>query len=971
MNINDKIFGFELKKISEVAEVSAKTFEFEHIKTGAKLFYLAANDDNKVFYIAFRTPPKDDTGVAHIVEHSTLCGSKKYPLKEPFVELVKGSLNTFLNAMTYPDKTVYPVASRNDKDFRNLQDVYLDAVFYPAMQTTPEILMQEGWHYEIENSESPLNYSGVVYNEMKGALSSPDDILARKSMHELFPQNCYQYESGGDPEIIPNLTQEDFINFHKKFYHPSNSFIYLYGDLNIEEQLKYLDEEYLSKFEKISVDSEIKLQPQFSEMKKIADVYPIGEEESADEKTFLSLNLLTGEIFNSTDMLGLEILNHALFITPAAPIKKILIDSHLGKDVDSGIEEDLIQPAFNITLNGSEKDRAEKFYNLVMDTMKNLAENGIDKTLLQASINVHEFRLREADFGLYPKGLIYGLRILRTWLYDGDANIFLRYEDDLKKIKDGLNENYFENLLKKYFIDNPHKILITLAPDKNVAKMRDENQTKKLAEIKSKMTAEDIEKIIDTTKKLKIRQQSPETPEALETIPLLKLSDIKAEPENLPLKFRDLDGTRILDSNVDTHGIIYLIFYFDALKIPQKKYFQALLLSSLLGRIDTRKHSYENLANLINLNIGGFANIIHADSKNNEPKSFMPRLKVYAKCLESKISDMSEILSEIFTETIFTNKKRIREIIEEDQISIELNLQAMAPAIISARIESYQSTAGAYNDAQILPYNEFLKDLLKNFDEKFDSLVEDLQDVYNRLLNRNGLTVSVTCLDELYKKFIPDLSKLLKNLPVDEYSKVHYDYPLTAKNEGLYSQSRVQYVGKGANFINLGFEYLGQLDVLETILRYEYFWTKIRVQGGAYGAFVNFNRNGSMFFGSYRDPNLKETLEVFDKTADFLKNFDVSDREMDKYIIGTISKIDKPLTPSLKGQLAAEFCLKNITFDDRKKTREEILKTRQNDIRELEKLVAACMNENNICVFGNEETVKKNEKIFGSVKPAV
>ncbi|MBR6012672.1 MAG: insulinase family protein [Selenomonadaceae bacterium] len=971
MNINDKIHGFELKKISDVAEVSAKTFEFEHIKTGAKLFYIAADDDNKVFYIAFRTPPKDDTGVAHIVEHSTLCGSKKYPLKEPFVELVKGSLNTFLNAMTYPDKTVYPVASRNEKDFRNLQDVYLDAVFYPAMQNTPEILMQEGWHFEIENSDAPLTYSGVVYNEMKGALSSPDDILARKSMHELFPQTCYQYESGGDPEAIPNLTQEDFINFHKKFYHPSNSYIYLYGDLNLEEQLKYLDEEYLSKFEKISVDSEIKLQPQFNEMKKISDVYPIGEEESDEEKTFLSLNLLTGNFSDSTDLLGLDILNHALFVSPAAPIKKILIDSRLGKDVDSGIEGDLIQPAFNITLNGSEKEHAEKFYNLVMDAMKNLAENGIDKTLLQASINVNEFRLREADFGFYPKGLIYGLRILRTWLYDGDANIYLRYEDDLKKIKDGLNENYFENLLKKYFIDNPHKVLITLSPDKNFAKIRDEEQEKKLAEIKSKMTAEEIEKVIETTEKLKIRQQTPETPEALESIPLLKLSDIKKEPEKLPLKFRDLDGTRILDSCIDTHRIIYLIFYFDASKVPQKKYFQALLLNSLLGRIDTKKHSYEDLANLVNLNIGGFANMIHADSKNNEPKSFMPTLKIYAKCLESKISDMSEILSEIFTETIFTNKKRIREIIEEDQIGIELNLQSMAPTIISSRVAAYQSTAGAYNDAQILPYNEFLKDLLKNFDEKFDELVEDLQDVYNRLLNRNGLTISVTCPDELYKKFIPDLSKLLKNLPVDEYEKVTYDFPLTAKNEGLYSQSRVQYVGKGANFLDLGFEYLGELNVLETILRYEYFWTKIRVQGGAYGAFVNFNRNGSMFFGSYRDPNLKETLEIFDNTADFLKNFDVSDREMDKYIIGTVSKIDKPLTPSLKGQLAAEFCLKNITYDDRQKSRNEILKTRQKNIRELENIVSACMKENNICVFGNEETIKENEKLFGSIKPAV
>jgi len=970
MKLNDTVHGFKLEKISDVAEISAKTFEFIHVKTGAKLFYVAADDDNKVFYIAFRTPPKDDTGVAHIVEHSTLCGSKKYPLKEPFVELVKGSLNTFLNAMTYPDKTVYPVASRNAKDFRNLQDVYLDAVFYPAMQTTPEILMQEGWHYEIESPDQPLTYSGVVYNEMKGALSSPDDILARKSMHELFPDNCYGFESGGDPEAIPNLTQEDFINFHKKFYHPSNSYIYLYGDVDIDEQLAYLDAEYLSKFDKIEVDSEIKLQPQFDAMKEISDVYPIGEEEDFAEKTFLSLNFLTGDTLDSTTMLGLEILNHALLITPAAPLKKVLIDSKLGKDVDSGLEEDLIQPAFNITLNGSESERAEKFYNLLIDEMNNLVDKGIDKTLLQASISLVEFRLREADFGFAPKGLIYGLRILRTWLYGGDPNIYLKYEDDLQTIKDGLQENYFEKLLQKYFIDNPHKVLITLAPDKNIAKQREQLQADKLAEVKNNLSAEEIQKIIDTTSKLKLRQQSPEKPEALETIPLLKLSDIRREPEILPLRFRDIDGTRILHTDIDTHGIVYLVFYFDALKVPQKKLFHAYLLTEILGRIDTKKHSYEDLANAVNLNIGGFASNLNADMKNGEPDTFMPRLKIFAKGLKSKVGEMSEILSEIFTETIFTNKKRLRELIEEEQIGIELNLQNSAPSIVSGRISSYQTKAGAYNDASMLPFNDFLKDLLKDFDAKFDDLVDDLYDVYDRLLNRNGLVVSVTAPESLYKEFIQPLTKILKSLPVEEYPVANYDYPLKARNEGLYSQSRVQYVGKGANFINLGYEYTGSLSVLETVLRYEYFWLKIRVQGGAYGAFVNFNRSGSMFFGSYRDPNLKETLDVFDGTADFLKNFDVSDREMDKYIIGTFSKIDKPLTPSLKGQIAADMCLKNITYADRQKSREEIFNTRQTDIRALHKIISDCMQQNIICVFGNEEVLKANSEVFKSIKQA-
>ncbi len=971
LKINEILHGFKLKKVTEVAEISAKTYEFEHVKTGAKLLYAAAEDDNKVFYIGFRTPPKDDTGVAHIVEHSTLCGSRKYPLKEPFVELLKGSMNTFLNAMTYPDKTVYPIASRNDKDFRNLEDVYLDAVFYPAMIDTPEILMQEGWHYEIENADAPLTYSGVVFNEMKGALSAPEDILGRKSMHEIFPDNCYGFESGGDPEAIPDLTQEDFIAFHQKFYHPSNSYIYLYGDLDIDEQLAYIDGEYLSKFEKIEVDSAILPQPIFSEMKKVADVYPIGEEETANEKTFHSLNLLIGDTSDSKNLLGLEILNHALFVTPAAPLRKAIIDSKLGKDVDSGIEGDVCQPVFTVTLSGSEFERADKFYDLVIGEMKKLIAQGIDKTLLQASINAMEFKLREADFGLLPRGLIYGLRSLRTWLYDGDPNIYLRYEDDLQAVKDGLNSGYFENLLQKYFIDNPHKVLITLSPDKNIAKKRDAEQAAKLAEVKSKMTDAEIAAVIETAKNLKIRQQSPETPENLEKIPLIKVSDIRKEPEKLPLIFRDIDGTRILFSNVDTHGIIYLTFYFDALKVPQDKVFYAFLLNELIGRVDTRQHSYEELAILANLHIGGLGSSLVANVKKDEPNSFMPHLKVYAKALASKIPEMSELLSEIFTESIFTNKKRLREIIEEEQIGIEQGIQGSASTIIGARLASYISIAGAYNDSAILPFNEFLKDLLKNFDAKFDELIDELTDVYNRLLNRNGLIISVTATDELYRDFRPLLTKIIKSLPVEEYPIAEYDYPLVAQNEGLYSQSRVQFVGKSANYIGLGYEYTGALGVLETILRYEYFWTKIRVQGGAYGAFVSFGRNGAMIFSSYRDPNLKRTLDIFNGTADFLRNFDITDREMDKYIIGTMSKSDKPLTPSLKGQLAAEFCLKGITYEDRQKARTEALNARQGDIRALADLVDACMKENYLCVFGNESVIKDNAAIFKNIKPAI
>ena len=967
LNINDQLHGFKLVSRSNINELHAEALLFSHIKTGARLFFLNADDDNKVFYIGFRTPPTDDSGVAHIIEHSVLCGSKKYPLKEPFVELVKGSLNTFLNAMTYPDKTVYPVASRNAKDFRNLEDVYLDAVFNPSIYTTPEILMQEGWHFEIEKPDEPLNYSGVVYNEMKGALSSAESILASKISRAIYPDNCYRFESGGDPEAIPSLTLEKFIDFHKRYYHPSNSYIYLYGDVDIDEQLDYLDREYLSKYERLNIDSSIDRQKPFEQMIRAEDFYPIGDEEEPAEKTFLTLNFLVGDNLELKKMCALNILEHALLISSAAPLRKALVDAHIGKDVDSSFDEDYFQPTFGIQINGSEAARADEFYNLTMSTLKKLAADGIDRALLQSAINTYEFSTREADFGTTPRGLVFGLRILKSWLYDGEPADQLRYEALLDELKAGLDNGYYERLIDECFINNPHCVMLTLKPSKTVAKDREARQAASLEKIKAELNPEQLQSIIDNAQKLKERQAAPETPEALETIPILKLDDIRKEAERLPLKFRDLDGTRILDSCVETNGIIYLNLYFDALKVPQDKLFHALLLATLLGEVDTKEHSYEELATLTDTHLGGLGMGLSTFVKNGQPESFFPKLKVSVKALASKLPEMSDLLVEIFTGSIFVNKKRIREIVEETQIGIELGLQRAGQHVVTLRLASYLSKAGAYTNEGLLPYNKFLKELLSDFDARFDDLVDDLYDVMTRLVNKNGLIVGVTANDEIYKQFVPHLSKFLKALPTDEFKVEHYHFPLKAKNEGFMSQSRVQYVGKGANFIRLGYEFTGALHVLETIMRYEYLWMLIRVQGGAYGAFVSFTRSGGMHFCSYRDPNLARTFVVFDGTGEFLRHFKVSDREMDKYIIGTISKLDHPLTPSMRGNAAMECYLRNITFEDRQKARDEVLSTRQETIRNLAPLVDACMKENNLCAFGNEELLRQNKKLFGEL----
>jgi Zn-dependent M16 (insulinase) family peptidase len=570
MEINDIVSGFKVLQKQYIKEAASTAYEFEHVKSGARLFFLANDDDNKVFSITFRTPPTDDTGVAHIVEHSTLCGSRKYPLKEPFVELVKGSLNTFLNAMTFPDKTMYPVASRNDKDFQNLMDVYLDAVFYPAMYEVPEVLMQEGWHYEIEKPDEPLRYSGVVYNEMKGALSSPDGLLESRLMAALYPSTTYSYESGGDPAAIPQLTQQMFKDFHKKYYHPSNSYIFLYGDMDIEAKLAYLDREYLAHFDRIPVPSKIDKQPLFDGLHRVAEEYPIGADEAAKEKTFLALGSIVGDADDAETLLALEILEQALLKNPAAPLRQALIDAKLGKDVDSIFEDALLQPMFAIILNGTEPEKADKFYQVVHDTLAGFVKNGLDRTLLEAAINPLEFKLREADFGQYPKGLIYNIKIMNSWLYGSDPAMFLYYEQLIQRMKDGLDSHYFEDVIRRCLLDNPHQVLMTMKPSTTLAAAKEKKLEDALAVKKASLQPDDIQHIIKTTAKLKQRQQSPETPEALASIPILKLSDIRREITPLVLEEREAAGAKVLFSNVNTNGIGYLMLYFNLRRVPQE-----------------------------------------------------------------------------------------------------------------------------------------------------------------------------------------------------------------------------------------------------------------------------------------------------------------------------------------------------------------------------------------------------------------
>ena len=960
--------GFRLLQATPIKEVDATAHLFVHEKSGARLFFLESADDNKVFSIAFRTPPTDDTGVAHIVEHSVLCGSRKFPLKEPFVELVKGSLNTFLNAMTYPDKTIYPVASRNDKDFQNLMDVYLDAVFYPAMDTNPEVLMQEGWHYEIEKPEDDLEYSGVVYNEMKGALSSPDDLLDSKIMASLFPDTTYGFESGGDPAAIPQLTQEMFVDFHKKYYHPSNSYIYLYGDMDIEEKLAFLDREYLAAFDRIEVPSKMEYQTLFAEKKTITAEYPIASNEQTEEKTFLSLNAIVGKANEPEEMLALEILEHALLKTQAAPLKKALIDAKLGKDVLSSFEDGILQPYFSIIINGSEADRAEKFQQVVTDTLTKLVQDGIDRELLEASINLLEFKLREADFGQYPKGLIYDLKLMDSWLYDGDPTMYLYYEDLVQKMKDGLASNYFEKIIQRCFLDNTHQTLLILQPSKVLAEANAAQLKVVLAEKKTQLSTEQLQQIIQMTAELKKRQETPDSPEVLATIPLLELQDIKKEAEELPCIEKSLQDIKILHHPLTTNEIAYLELYFDAAAIPEDLLLPAFLLTELLGKVNTEKYSYAELANLINLHTGGIGYDLSAYTRDGEPDSLLPKFKIKAKSLLAKLPKLTELMAEILTKSRFDDEKRVRELVDQCKASLEMYLLKSGHQVAAARVASYFSASSSYNERGILPFYEFIKDLADNFADRYVPLQQKFARLLPLIFRRQNLLVSVTAEEKNYDAFAAAFLTLSSSLSGKTYSPVPYAFAAARKNEGFMTASQVQYVSRGANFIKLGYSFTGSLRVLETILRYDYFWTRIRVQGGAYGAFTNFKRNGNMLFGSYRDPNLAETMAVFDETAAYLQKFSVSEREMVKYIIGTMSSVDTPLTSKMKGEAAAECYIRGVSQADRQQMRDEILATRQKDIAALSGLVAACMQANYTCAVGGEAKLRENEKVFVELK---
>lgn len=959
--------GFRLLDDQNVKEVNSQAQLFEHEKSGARLLFLENDDDNKVFSVTFRTPPSDSTGVAHIVEHSVLCGSRKFPLKEPFVELVKGSLNTFLNAMTYPDKTMYPVASRNDKDFRNLMDVYLDAVFFPNMVHDPEILMQEGWHYELEDLQGDLTYKGVVYNEMKGVFSSPDAILEHKMMETLFPDTTYGIESGGDPEVIPQLTHEDFTSFYRKYYHPSNSYIFLYGDVDLQETLQFLDSEYLTKFDRQATDSEIAIQTPFTEMVSKTFTYPISTGEPLGDKSLLALATAVGKATDAELSLAFQILAHLLLDTPAAPLKKALIDAGVGKDVFGYFIESLRQPVFSVMVSGSNESQRDKLATVVDETLSRLVADGIDSKLVEGSINIMEFKLREANYGGRPKGLAYAVKCMDSWLYDADPLLHLAYEGALAKIKAGAKERYFENIIKQYLLANTHQALVALVPEQGLSEKRAEELRQELATYQATLNKEQLTEVMKQTEQLKKRQETPDSEEQLAVIPLLELSDLERQVASLPLEERVIQNIPVLFHPIFTNQIAYIVLHFDTRQVPQQDIPWIYLLAEMLGKVDTKKYAYGDLANELNVHTGGVSFDVWAYADKDRNELFQPKFRIRTKALVAKLPQTLALLSEIGGSTIFGDHKRLKEIIQETKANWDTALFRRGQQIVASRVLSYFSPTAKYNETGLLSFYQFLGELEKKLPGSLDEVATKLEQVARSVFNRDNLLISVTCAEKDWHQFEQHAPLLTEALGNASGKAQDYQFHLEQRNEGLMTSGKVQYVAKGANFRQLGFDYHGSMKVLETILRYDYLWNRVRVQGGAYGGFAQFERTGNMVFGSYRDPNLLETIRVYDETARFLRSFDVSNREMTKYIIGTMSQLDAPLTPQMKGERATMHYIRGLSQADVQKERDEVLTTKPESIRALADLVDKAMKQNFVCVLGSEEKIKANKQVFGNL----
>lgn len=972
MTIHD-LAEYEILDEHRVEDVQSDGFILRHKKSGARIAILSNNDDNKVFYIGFRTPPEDETGVPHIIEHTTLCGSKKFPVKDPFIELAKGSLNTFLNAMTYPDKTVYPVASCNDQDFKNLMDVYLDAVFNPNITKYEEIFKQEGWHYELTGKDDELKINGVVYNEMKGAYSSPDEVLSSQIYRSLFPDNTYSKDSGGNPEYIPKLTYEAYLDFYHKYYHPSNSYIYLYGDMDVVERLEWLDKEYLSLYDYKKVNSEINKQPAFDEIKNVEAQYSITMDDSQENKTYLSYNRVVGDTLDEMLYQAFDVLDYALVSSPGAPVKQALIDAGIGDDVYGSYDAGILQPVFSFVAKNANASQADEFESIIENTLKEVVKTGINKEALLAGINSSEFKFREADFGQFPKGLLFGLNCLDSWLFD-DMKPFIHLEclGTFAKLRKAVDTDYFEKLIQEYLLDNTHGSSVTVKPKRGLGNEREEALAKELSDYKASLSDEEIKKLIEDTEHLKKYQEEPSSDEDLRKLPMLTRADMKKNAMPFSNIEDELLDVKVVRHDIESNGIDYISFLFDAGDFAQSELGYLGFFTNALGLVSTEKYSYTDLANATNIYTGGISTgtASHPDIKDRN--NFVFKFEVKLKVLEKNLDKALELMEQMLLSSDFTDTKRLGELVAQIKARLQANLSSSGHLVAAMRSMSSFSRYALYQDElKGVAFYRSICRIEKELSESPKNVSDKLAAIAKKLFARNRMLISFTGNNEAYGNAKPLLEKVIagfnKMSAVGNQAEVHFN---TAK-EAFIDASQIQYVAKTGDFICEGYEYTGALRLLRIILSYDYLWINVRVKGGAYGCMNTFLRSGESYFVSYRDPNLSDTLDVYDRIPEYIKSFSPDERDMTKYIIGTFSALDTPMNPEAKGSRSLSAYLEGITYEQIQKERNEILNAQPEDIRRLADLVEAVLKKDSICVIGNENMIKESAGLFENVEKLI
>ena len=972
MTIHD-LAEYEILDEHRVEDVQSDGFILRHKKSGARIAILSNNDDNKVFYIGFRTPPEDETGVPHIIEHTTLCGSKKFPVKDPFIELAKGSLNTFLNAMTYPDKTVYPVASCNDQDFKNLMDVYLDAVFNPNITKYEEIFKQEGWHYELTGKDDELKINGVVYNEMKGAYSSPDEVLSSQIYRSLFPDNTYSKDSGGNPEYIPKLTYEAYLDFYHKYYHPSNSYIYLYGDMDVVERLEWLDKEYLSLYDYKKVNSEINKQPAFDEIKNVEAQYSITMDDTQENKTYLSYNRVVGDTLDEMLYQAFDVLDYALVSSPGAPVKQALIDAGIGDDVYGSYDAGILQPVFSFVAKNANASQADEFESIIENTLKEVVKTGINKEALLAGINSSEFKFREADFGQFPKGLLFGLNCLDSWLFD-DMKPFIHLEclGTFAKLRKAVDTDYFEKLIQEYLLDNTHGSSVTVKPKRGLGNEREEALAKELSDYKASLSDEEIKKLIEDTEHLKKYQEEPSSDEDLRKLPMLTRADMKKNAMPFSNIEDELLDVKVVRHDIESNGIDYISFLFDAGDFAQSELGYLGFFTNALGLVSTEKYSYTDLANATNIYTGGISTgtASHPDIKDRN--NFVFKFEVKLKVLEKNLDKALELMEQMLLRSDFTDTKRLGELVAQIKARLQANLSSSGHLVAAMRSMSSFSRYALYQDElKGVAFYRSICRIEKELLESPKSVSDKLAAIAKKLFARNRMLISFTGNNKAYGNAKPSLEKVIagfnKMSAVGNQAEVHFN---TAK-EAFIDASQIQYVAKTGDFICEGYEYTGALRLLRVILSYDYLWINVRVKGGAYGCMNTFLRSGESYFVSYRDPNLSDTLDVYDRIPEYIRSFSPDERDMTKYIIGTFSALDTPMNPEAKGSRSLSAYLEGITYEQIQKERNEILNAQPEDIRRLADLVEAVLKKDSICVIGNENMIKESAGLFENVEKLI